>query len=322
MQCRITSYNIENMRQLFRKNRFTDDTADRGNAAATTLGKIEPHIAGIVEASDRGGDHEFFLQHPALQKLNLKVAQSTHRRGKQDLVMYYRDPFEVVSVDTHYAFYDPWIEDIDNDSIKEQLSFERKPLEVLFRNRHTGKALLVILVSFKSKGVFLTTDIHQYEHLALANRKKLYGQAKKVRERVDTLLEENVETPVVIMGDLNDEPGFDHFEKLLGASAVETITGNIYYPHRIFHNTLWHYMETGREKDLWTTEFPDRIVANFSMHRAWLDHIFVSPGMLLENSEFRYISNSGAIAKKDAAATLASDHFPIYCDVEVPVPLP
>ncbi|MBN2718534.1 MAG: hypothetical protein JXX14_22005 [Deltaproteobacteria bacterium] len=317
MTYRVTSYNLENMRQLFRNNRFIDEKLQQGAAAARTLGKTMPHIAGIVEASDRLGDHDFFIGRPDLAPLNLKVAKSAHRRGRQDLVFYYRAPFEVVSIDEQYSFYSDWIEDIDNDTIKEQLSFERRPLEVVFEDTGTGKRLLIILVSFKSKGVFSTTDIYQYEYLALANRKKLYGQAKKVRERVDSLLRENPDLSLIVMGDFNDEPGLDHFEKILGASAVETVTGDVHYPGRILHNTLWHYMESGRQKELWTTEYPDRIVSNFSMHRAWLDHIFVSPGMLNNKGDFRYVINSGTIAEKNDGAKLASDHFPIFCDIEV-----
>ena len=83
------------------------------------------------------------------------------------------------------------IEDIDEDTIDEVLRFERKPLEVLFKVN--GKELLIILIAFKSKGVFITANFHKYQSIALANRKKLYGQAKKVRERLDLLLNENPE---------------------------------------------------------------------------------------------------------------------------------
>lgn len=317
MKYRITSYNIENMRQLFKKNRFTEVGMLKAEAAASTLAETTPHIAGIVEASDRIGDHHYFLKNTPLSPFGFQVAKSAHKRGKQDLVLYYREPFEVVSMDENVTFYNDWLEDIDNDSIKEQLHFERRPFEVVFRNTTTGLELLIILVSFKSKGVFTTTDIHEYEYLALANRKKLYGQAKKVRERVDVLLDEDPDRAFIVMGDVNDEPGLDHFEKILGASAVETITGSIYFPKKILHNTLWHYMESGRQKELWTTEYPDRIVKNLNMHQAWLDHIFVSPAMLNENNGIHLVKNSGAIGSKTDLAKAASDHFPIYCDVRM-----
>lgn len=317
MKYRITSYNIEHMQKLFNRNCFTEEGVSKAEAAAVTLGETSPHIAGIVEATHRIGDHNYFLENTPLSKLKFKVAKSSHKRGKQDLVFYYREPFKVVSMDENISFYNDWLEDIDNDSIKEQLHFERRPFEVVFEDTSTQKQLLIILVSFKSKGVFSTTDIHQYEHLALANRKKLYGQAKKVRERVDNLLDEDPTRALIVMGDMNDEPGLDHFEKILGESAVETITGSIYYPEKILHNTLWHYFEDNRHQELWTTEYPDPIVANFNMHRAWLDHIFVSPGMLHSNGPIQLIKKSGTIANKTDLAKSASDHFPIFCDISI-----
>ena len=317
MSYRIASYNIENMKKMFKSNKLIDEELTRGEAAASTLTKIAPHIVGIVEGSDKLKDHQYFLDNSALSKLNFSIAKSSHKRGKQDLLFYYRDPFELISLDEHIDYYNDWLEDIDGDTIKEQLHFERKPLEAIFRNRETGNEITIILVSFKSKGVFSTTDIHQYEHLAIANRKKLYGQSKKVRTRVEEFIEKTPDRPFIILGDINDEPGFDYFEKLLGTSAVETIMGSIYHPTKILHNTLWHYMETGRSKELWTTEYPDPIVANFSMHRAWLDHIFISPNMINNSISTKFILNSGEISEKDDLAKRASDHFPIYCDIEI-----
>ena len=123
-----------------------------------------------------------------LNELHFQVAKSRKKRGKQDLVFYFRDPFELISIDEQIDYYDDWIEDIDQDSIDECMKFERKPLEAIFRIKGSDKEIFVILISLKSKGVFSVSDIHRYEHLALANRKKLYGQSKKIRERLDQLL--------------------------------------------------------------------------------------------------------------------------------------
>jgi len=302
---------------MFKKNSFIDTELARGEAAASTLADTAPHIVGIIEGSDKLGDHQHFLDNSALAQFNFSIAKSVHKRGKQDLVLYYREPFEIVSIDEHYDFYADWLEDIDGDTIKEQLHFERKPLEVLLRDTNTGKELLVIVVSFKSKGVFSITDIHLYEHIALANRKKQYGQAKKVRQRIDQILKEQPDLPFIVMGDINDEPGLDHFQKIVGASTVETIMGDLFHPDKILHNTLWHYKESGNAKDLWTTEYPDPIVTNFSKHRAWLDHIFVSPSMMHNNGTVQLVKDSGAIGEKSVRASMASDHFPIYCDIEL-----
>jgi len=317
MDCIIMTYNIETMRKLFKKNRIHENYSARGAAIIETILSVSPHILGIVEASNRIGDHEYFTNETTLSKLNYNIAKSDVKRGKQDLVFYYRDPFEVISLDENPEFYDDWQEDIDNDSIIEVLKFERKPIEALFRVKGTDKQLLIILVSFKSKGVFTVSDIHRYEHLALANRKKLYAQSKKVRERVDCLLDQNPGLPILLMGDLNDELGMDHFQKQVGASAVETLTGDIHNPDKIFHNTLWYQINNGNAKEIWTTEYHDPIVTNLKRHRAWLDYIFVSPAMMKDDAPIRYIMNSGHISEKNEVSAKASDHFPVYCKIKV-----
>jgi len=315
MKYTIASYNIEQMRELFHGNHIREEMASRAKAIVDTIRTSAPHILGIVEASDKRADHECLLAETALNELNFQVAKSKIRRGKQDLAFYFRDPFELISIDEEISFYDDWIEDIDQDSIEEVMKFERKPLEASFRIKGSDHELFIILISLKSKGVFSVSDIHRYEHLALANRKKLYGQSKKIRERLDQLLREQPNRALIVMGDLNDEIGLDYFQKIVGASAVETIIGDIHSPERILHNTLWHLTQAKNAKPLWTNEYPDPIVSNLRKHRAWLDYIFVSPGMRRDNAPIHYIEKSGRIAEKNEAAMLASDHFLIQCKI-------
>ena len=317
MKCTLMTYNIETMKNMFKANNIEKHSIHRSEMISQTIKSISPHILGIVEASNKIGDHHHFLENTSIKELNYKIAKSDVKRGKQDLVFYYRDPFEVISIDENVEFYDDWIEDIDGDSINEVLRFERKPIEVLFQVKGTDKQLLIILVSFKSKGVFAVADIKQYEYLALANRKKLYGQSKKVRERLNILLKDDPNKNIVVMGDINDEPGMDHFQKKVGASAVETILGDIYEPDKIFHNTLWYQTKAKNKKDLWTIEYADPIVSNLRLHRAWLDHMFISPSMLKDDSAIQFIKKSGKIAEKNESSKLASDHFPIYCKINV-----
>lgn len=316
MDYTVMSYNIERMREIFQRNRIRPECQVRAQAIVDTIRAGAPHILGIVEASDKLADHEHLIGTTALGELGYQVVKSKKKRGKMDLVMYCRPPFEPISIDANVAFYDDWIEDIDQDSIDEVLRFERKPLEVQFRLQGTGKELMVILISLKSKGVFSVADIHQYEHLALANRKRLFGQSKKIRQRLNLLLEEDPCRAIVVMGDLNDELGMDYFQRMVGASAVETITGDIHAPEKILHNALWHLKRKGLQGGLWTNEYPDPIVHNLRKHRAWLDHIFLSPGMRLPDAPIRYIEESGEVAEKDEAALLASDHVPVRCRIQ------
>lgn len=314
---KIMSYNIENMSGLFHTNQFIEDKIQKVKSLDKIITSQRPHILGIVEASNKIKDHQYFIDQTGLRNLRYSIAKSDHKRGKQDLVVYFRDPIEIVSIDDHIHYYDEWIEDIDHDGIKEVCEFERKPLEVLFRIKGTDIIFLVILVATKSKGVFSINDLINHQYLALANRKKLLAQSKKIRSRVDQLMNEQPNLPLIIMGDFNDEPGMDSYEKLLGASSIDTVMGSLFEPEKILHNTLWHFNQSGRQKELWTTEYPDLIVHNFGLHKAWLDHIFVSQNLLSESANFKYVMNSGEIIPKDADAKTASDHYAVYCEFEV-----
>ncbi len=314
---KIMAYNIENMGKMFFKNQFAADNIEKVKNLEKIITSQQPHILGIVEASNKLEHHQYFIDNTDLVSFGYKVGKSVHKRGKQDLVVYYREPFEIVTMDENIEYYKEWIEDIDHDGIEEVCRFERKPLEILFRIKGTDITFMVILVATKSKGVFSVNDLVNHQYLALANRKKLLAESKKIRSRVDQLMDQQPQLPLIVMGDFNDDPGMDSYEKILGASSIETVMGSLFEPDKILHNTLWHLSTTDRHKDLWTTEYPDLIVQNFGLHKAWLDHIFISPNLLSESARFKYIMNSGEIIPKDDAARKVSDHFAVYCQFSV-----
>lgn len=309
----VMSYNIENMGNLFFKGKVDPDQQERAHAIASQIREIQPDLLGIVEAAEKKHHHEAFLSDMGLGSLGYQVAKSPRSRRHQELVFYYRSPLRLISLDDHYDFYDEWIEDIDQDGIREVCAFERRPLEGVFAIEGTEQILTIILASIKSKGVFSVSDFLNHQHLAVANRKRQLAQCKKLRERADSLLAESTSSSFIIMGDFNDDPGLDSYERIIGASAIETLMGSVFDPARILHNALWHMKQGARHKDLWTYEFYDRIVANAEPHRTWIDHIFLSPVLLNPNAPLRYIINSGDIGQKNEISRLASDHFPVFC---------
>ncbi len=314
---KFMAYNVENMRNLFSKGKISEEGKKRADSIGETIKRDKPHIVGIVEASDKNKHHEEFLKFTGMDQLGYKIARGHIKRGKQDLAFYYRAPFELISIDLHHNFYLPWIEDIDDDGIKEVCEFERIPLEAKFRLADTDIAFTIVLVAAKSKGVFAVKDLLSHQYLGLGNRKKLYAQAKKLRERADNFISSQEDSKFIIMGDMNDEPGMDPMERLVGASAIETIAGSVFKPENILHNALWHMNESpDLKKELWTNKYPDMIVQNFKDHKAWLDHIFISPA-LMSDSRFSYIKNSGNVSFKDEVSTTASDHFPVHCSFEL-----
>ena len=312
----IMSYNIENMNRMFSNNQVRPGERDRAEAIATVIQRVDPDLLGICEAANTRQEHENFIA-DFLPGSGYAVALGASRGG-QNLVFYHREPFRLVSVDDAINFYNPFIADLEDDGLKEQHRFERKPLEAVFRIGAGGPQLQVILVHTKSKGVFDVVDFHRFQQIALANRKRLAGQALKLRERLDQLLDDPQRLPVAVMGDFNDGPGMDPFEQMVGKSFVESTMGSVYEPAKIFHNSLaFMKNDSSLRRQLFTVEFRDPIVANRAPHRVWIDHILVSPDLLEPGGSVRHVAQSGGIDQKDQTARRASDHFAVSCRIEV-----
>lgn len=314
----IMSYNIEHMNRMFSNNQIKPQYQERAQKIAGVIQSINPHILGICEAANAPEEHAHFIEN-YLPGSGYQLAAGSSR-GAQNLVFYYREPFSVVSIDKAFSFYNPWQDDVDNDGLKEYFTWERKPLEVVFQVGQTGQRFRCILVHAKSKGIFSVVDLHNFENISLGNRKKLIGQASRLRERLEDLLQAAELMPIVVLGDMNDGPGYDAYEMKLGKSFVETAMGSVFDPGKVFHNVLWWMtQEPGRKKDLWTVEFPDPIVQHALgfKHRVWIDHILLSPDFLKPEAPIRYVEKSGMIGEKTKDAREASDHFAIYCKITV-----
>lgn len=314
----IMSYNIEHMNKMFDNNIIKQSEQDRARKIAKVIQDINPNIFGICEAANSPDEHKHFIEN-YLPNSGYKIANGVSRGG-QNLVFYYRDPFSVISIDESLSFYEPWDADIDRDGLKEHLKWERKPLEVVFKIGSRGPKIRIILVHTKSKGIFSVVDLQNFQKISLANRKRLVSQAIKLRNRLDQLLQERNPLPIVVIGDMNDGPGLDPYEQMVGKSFVETVMGSVYNPNGIFHNALWWMSQDSElKKKLWTADFPDPIISHplGYKHRVWIDHIILSLDMLQQNNPVRYVTNSGKIGPKDRDAREASDHFPVYCKIEI-----
>ena len=178
----LMSYNIEHMNKMFENNAVKARYRDRAGKIAEVILSINPHVLGICEAANAPEEHEHFIDN-YLPGSGYRLAHG-RSRGGQNLVFYYRDPIRVVSVDDAYSFYNPWVEDIDDDGLSERHKWERRPLEAVFEIGDGGPRFRCILVHTKSKGVFSVVDFHNFQNIALANRKRLVGQAHKLRKRL------------------------------------------------------------------------------------------------------------------------------------------
>jgi len=306
----ICTYNVQHMNNMFELGAVKQNYVDRAEVIATVIKRIDPHVLALSEAANADEEHQYFIDHFLDGRWSVVSGRS---RGRQNLVYYIREPFQEVSVDDADNYYDPWDSDVDNDSVTEHFRWERKPLEAVFRIGNTPDAerIRFINVHAKSKGIFDVVDLARFDTISMGNRKKLIAQATRLRQRLNALRTGPDALPVVVLGDMNDGPGLDPYERKLGKSFVETVMGSVFHPDQIFHNALLHIPADDR----WTADFQDPIVSHpfgFS-HRVWIDHILVSPDLADSGSPFRLLPESGTIDSRDSVAREASDHFAVSC---------
>ncbi|PTE16067.1 endonuclease/exonuclease/phosphatase family protein [Pseudogemmobacter blasticus] len=213
--------------------------------------------------------------------------------------------------------------DLDTDTAPETIAFSKPPLEVALTGPD-GLPLRLIGVHAKSKAPHGATDPVQLLRLSIENRRKQLAQCIWLRARVEEHLARK--ESLVVMGDFNDGPGLDEFERLFGKSGIEIVLGSdgdpalrLTDPHaamalqsrvamaptsaRFWHGPKQHYFE------------------------ALLDFIMVSPDLALRSPDWRiwHPFNDPAIAavpELREALLQASDHFPVTLDLPLSAKAP
>ena len=122
--------------------------------------------------------------------------------------------------------------DIDEDGLVDLHQFSKPPVEA---EVSIGDHILRLIgVHAKSKAPHGAKDDEDAVRLQIANRRKQLAQCEWIRRRVDQHLDEDQH--VIVLGDFNDGPGIDRYERLFGRSGVEVAMGDISNPDRLLRN--------------------------------------------------------------------------------------
>ncbi len=207
--------------------------------------------------------------------------------------------------------------DLDVDAREDLVQFSKPPLELLIETK-TEKSRL-IGVHIKSKAPHGARNPEEVMRIAIANRRKQLAQAIWLRARVDQHLAAG--DPLIVMGDFNDGPGLDEYEKLFGRSSVEIVMGcdrsseeQLFDPHAA--------------RALQSLTAASQTTARFYIHEekrylsALLDYIMVSPDLRKKGGAWRiWHPFEDAACYHDAnlrtALLTASDHFPVVADLVI-----
>ncbi|MCI2394152.1 endonuclease/exonuclease/phosphatase family protein [Aliiroseovarius sediminis] len=205
--------------------------------------------------------------------------------------------------------------DLDTDAAPEPIVFSKPPLEVELIHRDSGKVLRLIGVHAKSKAPHGARGPAEIMRVAIENRRKQMAQCIWIRQRVDEHLAAG--ESLIVMGDFNDGPGLDEYEKLFGRSGIEIVMGEddatcMYDPHA--------RMILTRKAGARPASSRFYIASEKRYLQALLDYIMVSPDLAAMSPCWRIwhpfddLECYDAPRLRDALLT-ASDHFPVSMDL-------
>jgi len=325
---KVMAYNIEWFDDHFEPDnnlKSSQEAKKKFNGVASVITAIDADIIGITEAPNTTtttGERStvralenFAAQHGLRQS---KAIIGFPSPGRQEIALLY-DP-NIVTAEHNPGgspgtvqnprFNESFQADSDGDGINELYKHYRPPLEAKITRSDGGDDFWVLVAHAKSKGIFSSMDRIHFDRVSERNRKKLFAECLSIRKRVEEWLDSN--RRVIVMGDINDGPGFDFYESRFGKSAVELIIGDIYD-----RDTLLKY-HLGRPKfgaygwEPSSASFTDSYTGD--RVNALIDHIIVS-------ADFNAIGNQGVKvwnpwqlhdAKPLKEHLLdASDHFPV-----------
>jgi hypothetical protein len=208
--------------------------------------------------------------------------------------------------------------DLNVDARPERISFSKPPLEVAMKDKLTGRALRLIGVHAKSKAPHGARNPAEVNRIAIENRRKQLAQCLWLRARVETHLLAKDE--LVVMGDFNDGPGLDEYEKLFGKSGIEIVVGTD-APPELQMIEPHAQMVLGRKVGIAPTSarFYDNQQKRY--FEALLDFILISPNLTSAAPRWRIWHplddpDCWAIPELREALLNASDHFPVTLDLD------
>lgn len=208
--------------------------------------------------------------------------------------------------------------DVDVDTTPETITFSKPPLELAVATAG-GFAFRLIGVHAKSKAPHGARGRDEAMRLSIENRRKQLAQCVWLRRRIDAHLDAG--DPLIVLGDFNDGPGLDEYERLFGHSGVEIVLGLDAPPDRRLaepHAAMALSARFGVTPSTARFYLPER-------HRwfsALLDYVMLSPALAGRGAEWRiWHPFDDPVCWKTPelreALLTASDHFPVSVEIDI-----
>jgi len=340
---RIATYNVEWFNSLFDDDgNLLDDDAWSGRQDVRRYAQIEAlgivftaldaDAVMVIEAPDCNGRRATV---PALETF----AQAMDLRARRAIVGFRNDTQQEIALlydpDRLSVRHDPRGEptgkkgsadaprfdgvfrlDLDVDRAPELIRFSKPPLELAVETAD-GFAFRMIGVHAKSKAPHGAATPDEVMRVSIENRRKQLAQCIWLRQRVEAHLEAG--DALIVLGDFNDGPGLDEYEKLFGQSGVEIVLGQNDPPERRLFDPHARQALQGRLAAKPTTA-RFYIAAEGRFLSALLDYVMVSHDLLAKSPRWRIwhpFDDPGLyrVPELREALLTASDHFPVSLDI-------
>ncbi|MGB5559159.1 MAG: endonuclease/exonuclease/phosphatase family protein [Paracoccaceae bacterium] len=206
--------------------------------------------------------------------------------------------------------------DLDTDATSEIVTFSKPPLEVAVSTR-SGADLRLIGVHVKSKAPHGARGKAEIMRISIQNRRKQLAQCIWLRARVEEHLASGEN--LIVLGDFNDGPGLDEYEKLFGRSGVEIVMGEegcpcLFDPHARLALT--------RRVGAMPASARFYLADQKRYLPALLDYVMISEALMTKRPEWRIwhpFDDPVCYETPELREALltASDHFPVSLDLDL-----
>lgn len=337
---RIATYNVEWFVNLFdQRGRLLEDNhpsarykisrAQQLEALGIVFTALDADAVMIIEAPDNNRHRKTV---PMLERFAAryelrcrKAILGFENETQQEIAMLYDPDALTLRHDPRGGvegasprFDQSYLIDLDVDAALDKVAFNKPPFEIAAVTA-AGFHFRMIGVHAKSKAPHGDMTEAEERRLAIANRRKQLAESTWLRARVLEHLK--MGESLMVMGDMNDGPGLDEYEKLFGRSGVEIILGwNEPVATRLFDP----HARMALGKKLATAPSSARFYLGDQKRffSALLDYIMVSPDLRAQKPQWRIwhpFDDPGCyeVPELREALLMASDHFPVSVDLPI-----
>ncbi len=279
MDIKVAAWNIYFSWNLVEKRnsrlRVTPSQRRRAENVARIINDMDADVLGIVECMNKQ-ELTFYKNQfcPQYDGVLVKGSGSRYNLG----LLYKKSKVDVRTIRINT---ENWKTRIGDDRRDVTYKFARKPLVIELTADGTGDSMLLSVVHAKSKRPSDGLTPEEKLKEAVRNRKRIVAEGIRLRELLQARIESGNHDRFMIIGDVNDGPDFDRYEKQIWQSGIEAHLGSVLDPDRLLRS----FIDLSDGKGQASSSFGD----------VQLDHMIFTENLQRGRTSPRVVPNSGRV---------------------------